>query len=156
MKLTVHLKLYQLYVIYDVIMTSWVSHDESLTSNETLASSTSAALSTMLLISLVPTFWNKWNYRGSQIIQKIIEQKIIFLSSPFSVLELIFNFLRVFEWCEIARIYHHVICASRDMSFTWSRDKEAKNRFKNRELTPNLDPVWYAWMHFLECRPIIG
>ena len=30
---------------------------ESLTSNETLASSTSAALSTMLLISLVPTFW---------------------------------------------------------------------------------------------------
>ena len=125
----------------DAVITSFIL----LTSSATLVSSTSTALSTMLLISLMPTFWNKINYRGPWIShQKIIEQKIYsYLRSLCTQIK--FNFFsRDFEWCEIARII------SRDLRLTWSSDKEAKNRFKNRELTPNLDPVWYAWMHFLE------
>ena len=130
----------------DVITTSFIL----LTSSETLVSSTSTALSTMLLISLMPTFWNKINYRGSRIShQKIIEQKI-YSYLRFLCTQIKFNFFRATLNDAKSREYHHVTFASRDMLFTWSSDKEAKNRFKNRELTPNLDPVWYAWMHFLE------
>ena len=93
----------------DVIITSFIL----LTSSATLVSSTSTALSTMLLISLMPTFWNRINYMGSWISHQKLLNKNYILIFALSVLKLNLTFLRDFEWCEIARI------SSRDLRLTW-------------------------------------